>query len=61
MIIYVLINEEDNNHQDNNEFIENILSENTFLFKESLINCVNVIYVPKSLFFSIFLLLLLYF
>ena len=30
-----LINEEDNNHQDNNEFIENILSENTFLFKES--------------------------
>ena len=35
MIIYVLINEEDNNHQDNNEFIENILSENTFLFKES--------------------------
>ena len=30
-----LINEEDNNRQDNNEFIENILSENTFLFKES--------------------------
>ena len=30
-----LINEEDNNHQDNNEFIENILSANTFLFKES--------------------------